>query len=116
MFQPDLLARLDDSSNAVRVATCSALQAWLACLLAPAGGSPSLADANASALASSMLIHVDDADAEVAEAVGRTLCTLASARPAVVRPLALAAAAAGQRQRPGLLDPVLAACEASGPA
>lgn len=112
-LQPDLLARLDDSSNAVRAAACTALQAWLACMLAPAGGI-SLAEADASALASSMLIHLDDADVEVAEAVGRTLCTLASARPTAVRSLARAAVAVQQQQRPDLLSRVLAACEGGG--
>ncbi|KAL4440146.1 hypothetical protein ABPG75_003147 [Micractinium tetrahymenae] len=112
-LQPGLLPRLDDSSNAARVAACAALQAWLACLVAPAGGAPGLAEADASALASSMLIHLEDPDAEVAEAVARTLAMLASARPAAVRALVQAAAAA-QRRRPDLLGQVLAACEGGG--
>ncbi|KAL4438712.1 hypothetical protein ABPG77_006316 [Micractinium sp. CCAP 211/92] len=111
--QPDLLARLDDSSDAVRVAASATLLAWLACLLAPAGSGPSLAKADVLALASSMLIHMDDADAEVADAVSGTLCTLASAQPAAVCPLALAATAV-HWQRPDLLGKVLAACEAGG--
>ena len=103
-LQPDLLKRLDDSSNRVRVAACAALQPWV---LAAAEGLP---EGNAAALASSLLLHMDDPDDDVAEAVCAVLEQLAAARPAMVRPLAQAAAA--QHTRRSLLDRVLAACGA----
>lgn len=107
-LQPALLARLDDSTNRVRVAACSVLGSWLASLLAPAMPAGGLGESDAAALASSMLIHLDDPDDEVAQAVCGVLCQLATAAPGAVRPLAQAAAA--QHLRASLLDQVLAAC------
>ena len=103
-LQPDLLKRLDDSSNRVRVAACSALQPWV---LAAGRG---LAEGDAAALASSLLLHMDDPDDDVAEAVCAVLERLAPARPATVRPLAQAAAV--QHTRHPLSNRVLAACGA----
>ena len=108
------MRRLDDSSNRVRVAACSALQAWLAALPAAAagggGGGGGLADADAAALASSMLIHLDDSDEEVAGAACAVLERLAAAAPGTVLPLAQAAVAQPARQP--LLCRVQAACGA----
>lgn len=105
-LQPELLRRLDDSSNRVRVAACGTLQPWLHSMLTAASGG--LTDAGAASLASTLLIHLDDPDAEVAGTVCTVLEQLAAARPAAVRPLAQAAAAQPVRQP--LLDRVLAAC------
>lgn len=106
------MRRLDDSSNRVRVAACGALQAWLSSLQAAAAGGGSgeggLADADASSLASSMLIHLDDGDDEVAGAACAVLEQLAALQPGTVRPLAEAAVAQPARQP--LLQRVLAAC------
>lgn len=110
-LQPELMRRLDDSSNRVRIAACGALQAWLASLQAAAASSSQggLADADASSLASSMLIHLDDGDDEVAGAASAVLEQLAALRPGTVRPLAEAAVAQPARQP--LLKRVLAACK-----
>lgn len=112
-LQPELMRRLDDSSNRVRVAACGALQAWVAGLQAAAAsgrsGEGGLADAAASSLASSMLIHLDDGDDEVAAAACAVLEQLAALRPGSVRPLAEAAVAQPARQP--LLERVLAACK-----
>lgn len=108
-LRPDLLRRLDDSSNRVRVAACGALQAWLAAAQAAGdAGGGMLADADAAGLAATLLIHLDDPDSEVAEAVCAALEQLAAVRPGAVRPLAQAAAA--QPERRPLLARVVAAC------
>ena len=109
--QPDLMRRLDDSSNRVRVAACTALQAWLRGVLA-AGGGGGLADAVASSLASTLLIHADDADDDVAAAACALLEQLGTARPSAVRPLAEAAAAGPARR--AMLARVVAACGSGG--
>lgn len=113
-LRPDLLRRLDDSSNRVRVAACGALQALLAAAQAAgeagsSSGGGGLADGDAASLAATLLIHLDDPDAEVAGAVCAALEQLAAARPAVVHPLVQAAAAQPERQP--LLARVMAACE-----
>ena len=88
-LQPDLLSRLDDSSNSVRVAACVALHSLLrSCLAAPGG----MADSDAACLASSLLIHVEDPDAEVAAAAGAVLAQLMAASPGAVGPLVHASA------------------------
>ncbi|PRW39200.1 dynein assembly factor axonemal [Chlorella sorokiniana] len=112
-LQPELMRRLDDSSNRVRIAACGALQAWLSSLAVAAAsgrsGEGGLADADAFSLASSMLIHLDDGDDEVACAACAVLEQVAVVRPGTVRPLAEAAVA--QPAREPLLQRVLAACE-----
>ena len=110
-LHPELLKRLDDSSNRVRVAACTALQHWLRATAAAAPQQGGLPDSEASALASSLLIHVGDPAGEVAGAVCRLMEQLAALSPGTIRPLA--AAAAGAHARGDLLQRVLAACGAA---
>ena len=66
---PDLLKRLDDSNDAVRVAACAALEAFLAAAPASAyAGTP------IDYMCDTFLVHLDDADATVQGAVFRVLC------------------------------------------
>ncbi|KAI3431621.1 hypothetical protein D9Q98_004670 [Chlorella vulgaris] len=107
-LQGELLKRLDDSNNHVRVAACAALRPWLLSVLAQGGPT----DAGATSLTSTLLIHVDDPDASVAEAACTVLEQLAAARPNAVKPLA--EAVAGQHLRHAYMDRVLAACKGEG--
>lgn len=103
-LQPELLGRLDDSSNRVRIAAAAALRPWLHAVLAEPGALPV---ADASGLANSLLIHLQDPDKEVAAAVAPVLEHLALARPSV-RPLV--EAVAGQPQQHSWLAGILAGC------
>jgi dynein assembly factor 5 len=103
-LQPDLLKRLDDSSNRVRVAACASLQPWVLAVAAD------LPEGNAAALARSLLLHMDDPDNDVPEAVCAVLEQLAAARPPTIRPLVEAAAV--QHSRHLLWNRVVAACGA----
>jgi hypothetical protein len=102
-IRQELLRRLDDSSNAIRVAACSTLRVYLSCLPPPL-----LDDTAAGQLASSVLVHMDDPDPAVQEAGCGVLEALAVAAPGAVRDRA--AAAAGVHRSRVYLDRVLAAC------
>lgn len=75
---PELLKRLDDSSNAVRVACCGAIQAFARTSV------PLYDDTNTGYLVAGMLIHMDDMAHEVQEAVCRAIEDIARSKPAVV--------------------------------
>lgn len=78
----ELLKRLDDSSNLVRASVCQALTAF-------AQQSQScLDDSNLTYLINGMLVHMDDTDQSIQEAVCLTLTTLAALRPKLVKHLA----------------------------
>lgn len=79
MLYPELLKRLDDSSNHVRASICEALAAF--CQQFPSN----LDDTNMSFFIKGMLIHMDDTDSEIQEAVCRVLVVLASSRPELIR-------------------------------
>ncbi|GBF88618.1 hypothetical protein Rsub_01333 [Raphidocelis subcapitata] len=102
----ELLKRLDDSSNAVRVAACGAIAAF-------AGALPAhYCDANSGYLAAGVVPHMDDGDAAVSAAAAAALEALAAVKPAAV-------AAEVSKARPvfravHLCDRVLAACGAGG--
>lgn len=76
---PELLKRLDDSSNTVRASICAALNVFVANM------GPSLDDGNAMYLVNGMLIHMDDVDPVIQEAVCTVLETAAECKPAVLR-------------------------------
>ncbi len=74
---PELLKRLDDSSNTVRTSICAALNVFV-------DVSSSLDDGNAAYLINGMLIHMDDVDPVIQEAVCNVLESAAARRPALV--------------------------------
>ncbi|WIA31178.1 hypothetical protein OEZ86_001183 [Tetradesmus obliquus] len=74
---PELLKRLDDSSNKVRIAACAALVEFVR-----AAGS-SYCATNSGYLAAGVVLHMDDGDQEVAEAACQVLEALATTQPAV---------------------------------
>lgn len=102
--QQELLQRLDDSSNANRVAACAALRALLPCLQTDAEQPK-----QAGQLAAGVLIHMDDGDPAVAEAAYGVLEALAAVAPGAVRERV--AAAAGAHRHRALVARVLAACD-----
>lgn len=75
---PELLKRLDDSSNTVRASICAALKVFVE------NAGTSLDDGNAMYLVNGMLIHMDDTDPVIQEAVCTVLESAAAHRPAVV--------------------------------
>ncbi|KAA6419548.1 MAG: hypothetical protein FRX49_10473 [Trebouxia sp. A1-2] len=75
---PELLKRLDDSSNAVRTSICAALKVFVD------NTSSSLDDGNAKYFINGMLIHMDDMDPVIQEAVCTVLEIAAAHRPALV--------------------------------
>ncbi|KAF6256970.1 armadillo-type protein [Scenedesmus sp. NREL 46B-D3] len=74
---PELLKRLDDSSNKVRIAACAALVAFVR-----SAGS-SYCSTNSGYLAAGVVLHMDDGDKQVAEAACQVLEALAVTKPAV---------------------------------
>ncbi|WIA11175.1 hypothetical protein OEZ85_011306 [Tetradesmus obliquus] len=74
---PELLKRLDDSSNKVRIAVCAALVDFVR-----SAGS-SYCETNSGYLAAGVVLHMDDGDQEVAEAACQVLEALAATQPAV---------------------------------
>ncbi|KAM5213583.1 dynein axonemal assembly factor 5 isoform 1-T1 [Hipposideros larvatus] len=64
---PELLKRLDDVSNDVRLAAASALVAWLQCIRKDAGKSQSQSDIQH--LYRELLVYLDDAESTVQDAV-----------------------------------------------
>lgn len=79
LIYPELLKRLDDSSNTVRASICNTLHVFVRNM------APSLDDGNAAYLLNGMLIHMDDVDPTIQEAVCQVLECAASSKPAVVR-------------------------------
>lgn len=79
MIYPELLKRLDDSSNIVRVNICQALNVLVQSM------GPSLDDSNVTYFINGMLIHMDDVDPAVQEAVCSVLESAAIHKPLVVK-------------------------------
>jgi HEAT repeat len=72
---PELIKRLDDSENKVRIAACSTLSSLV-------DGMPKTFDGtNVEYMIANLLVHMDDSDAEVQEAVYATACRLAVVFP-----------------------------------
>ena len=111
-IQRELLRRLDDSSNAVRIAACAALRSYLPLMAAAPPPLPQEAPAQ---LATVLLVHMDDQDPAVQEAACGALEALAASR--------VPGAAGGVRERAAVLvgvhrgrsylDRLLAACGAN---
>ncbi|KAG1655968.1 hypothetical protein FOA52_009395 [Chlamydomonas sp. UWO 241] len=102
----ELLKRLDDASNAVRVGACGALTAF--CTTMPA----TYCDTNSGYLAAGVVVHMDDSAPEVQEAACRVLEALAA-----VKPIAVAKEVGKVVERfrsKHYCDRVLAACGAAG--
>lgn len=76
---PELAKRLDDASDVVREAGARTIQAFVA------ESGKELDETNTGYLVKSILIHMDDANAAVAEAVCAAVCTAAGIWPAAVR-------------------------------
>jgi dynein assembly factor 5 len=77
---PELLKRLDDSNDQVRVQCCSTLEALVSCCL-----TSDYDDTNTGYLLKGILIHMDDTNSSVQEAVCRVVERLAKVKPMVVR-------------------------------
>lgn len=76
---PELLKRLDDSNDGCRVAVAATLRAFCDEAL------PTYDDTNAGYLLAGMLVHMDDANPQVQEAVFGAVGAAAGVKPAVVR-------------------------------
>lgn len=76
---PELTKRLDDSSNAVRIAVCSALCAFAQTM------PPDYCDTNTGYLAAGVIIHMDDSDVSVQEAAVSVMEALARVKPHIIR-------------------------------
>ncbi len=76
---PELLKRLDDSNNGVRVAACRALVAFVS-----GAGGAAYCNTNSGYLAAGVIIHMDDSDARVQDAACSVLEAQAAHKPAVV--------------------------------
>lgn len=75
---PELLKRLDDLENEVRIVACGTFSVLFSAL-------PDAPDASTvQYMASALLLHMDDADINVQNAVCVTLCQMASAHPEVM--------------------------------
>lgn len=101
----ELLKRVDDSNNQVRIAACGALESFARSLDA------SYCDTNSGYLAAGLLIHMDDGDTAVAEAAAAAMEALAAAKPGAVAAEVLKAR--GRFRAMHYCDRVLAACGAS---
>lgn len=97
----ELLKRLDDSSDAVRIATCGALAAVL---------SPEAATVDA-ALLHTLAVHLDDANAAVAEAMCGVLLVCSQRQSDLV--LAELPAACKVHRSQELCSRILATCRQS---
>lgn len=78
MIYPELLKRLDDSSNQVRVAVCESLKAFVHTM------PTNYCETNTSYLVAPMLIHMDDSLPEIQEAVYDVVHSLSAKKPKVV--------------------------------
>ena len=97
-----LLKRLDDSRNEIRIAACDALSAFLAA--APAD----YCETNTGYLLTGFLVHMDDADPAVQEAVCEACCVGARKKPSQVR--AAVEAVRHKHRSTKFADRVLEAC------
>ncbi|KAK9808847.1 hypothetical protein WJX72_004932 [[Myrmecia] bisecta] len=100
---PELLKRLDDSSNTVRIAVCEALAAFVFTLRS------GYDDANTGYLLNGLLIHMDDVDPELQEAVCQVAAAMAQVKPELVA--ACVCQARPRHRTPAYCDRVLAACQ-----
>ena len=100
---PELNKRMDDSSNAVRVAAAAAIVAFAEDALPH-----DYCDTNSGYFVAALLIHLDDGSAEVQAAVQAALCALAAKKGAVVR--AEIGKVHAQFRSKFLLDQVLERC------
>lgn len=75
---PELIKRLDDSNNSVRITVCGALKLYVTRLLSPSDSTA------AQYMLPILLLHMDDADQNVQEAVCQVVCSLAAVRPNLV--------------------------------
>eukprot|EP00884_Botryococcus_braunii_P011389 jgi/Botrbrau1/20250/Bobra.31_1s0039.3 len=76
---PELLKRLDDSENTVRIAACRTLTALVE------GMSDAYDATHVQYLTSNLLVHMDDTDSQVQEAVCATACRLAKVQPELMK-------------------------------
>lgn len=76
---PELLKRLDDSNNGIRIACCRALCAFVR------SAGPSYCDTNSGYLAAGVVIHMDDSDVAVQEAACGVMEAMAATKPQVVQ-------------------------------
>mmetsp|Transcript_16748 Transcript_16748/g.46804 ORF Transcript_16748/g.46804 Transcript_16748/m.46804 type:complete len:975 (+) Transcript_16748:187-3111(+) len=104
---PELCKRLDDSSDANRIAGCEALEAF-------AEVSPSYDATNTHYLLERLLVHMDDFNSAVQEAVCKVVLRLARSHPEVVRE-AVTKVASRHRSKE-YIQRALAACNAVGTA
>lgn len=80
MIYPELLKRLDDSSNTVRINVCQALNNFVQSM-----GPSSLDDSNVTYFINGMLVHMDDVDPAVQEAVCSVMETAAIHKPSLMK-------------------------------
>ena len=97
---PELLKRLDDSNDDVRVEACRALEALAThCLTA------AYDDANTSYLVKGTLVHADDSNPDVQSAAARVVAAVGRTKPDVVRDCVMEVR--GSHRDAHLLDGVL---------
>ena len=80
LVYPELLKRLDDSNDQVRIQTCATLRAFVCSCL-----TPDYCDTNTGYLLKGMLVHMDDTNPDVQEAVCSVAENLAKIKPHVTR-------------------------------
>lgn len=98
-MQTELLKRLDDASNDVRVASCSAL----------CHAATNMHVGAVTVTTKSAAVHMDDPEASVQRAVFKLLLVLAKAQPAAVA--AVLPSACAQHMHQEYVQQVLAACQ-----
>eukprot|EP00037_Helgoeca_nana_P016078 m.150830 g.150830 ORF g.150830 m.150830 type:complete len:843 (+) comp23328_c0_seq2:174-2702(+) len=81
---PELLKRLDDNSDPIRLASLKAWLAYAECMTVKPYDE-GLYQAHADAVLRGLFIHLDDSEEVVQDAVGRVLKTMAIAVPKIVR-------------------------------
>lgn len=79
LVYPELVKRLDDSSDKVRIQACATLEAFVGCL------EPDYCETNTGYILKGILIHMDDTNPEVQEAVCLVVEKLAKVKPGVTR-------------------------------
>ena len=72
---PELIKRLDDSNNSVRITICGALKLYVSRFLSPSDSTA------AQYMLPILLLHMDDADPGVQETVCQVVCSLAAVMP-----------------------------------
>eukprot|EP00038_Savillea_parva_P000450 m.96210 g.96210 ORF g.96210 m.96210 type:complete len:856 (-) comp10150_c0_seq2:11-2578(-) len=104
---PELLKRLDDNSDPIRLASLKAWQAYAECMAAKPYDD-GLYQAHADTVLRGLFIHLDDPDEQVQDAVAAVLKTMAKAVPEMVR--AHARESKGRHRSPKRCEDVEAAC------